>query len=102
MILGMYCGSLFIASTASGGGISIAGIASAEQSSNNKVIRVNTEYTNDPIITKFKSRNSTNPRLGLIVSGCCLLDFVVVVRVVREENERRKGRSCMRLDEGRE
>lgn len=43
-------------------GISIAGIASAEQSSNSRVMRVKTELTRTARTTKFATRNNINPR----------------------------------------
>jgi hypothetical protein len=64
---GMYCGRFAISSAFSGAGISIDGIASALQSSNSSVISVNTLCTRTPMIIRFASRNSINPRLGRIV-----------------------------------
>jgi hypothetical protein len=36
-------------------------MASAEQSSNRRVMRVKTQFTKNPMMTRFSSRNKTRP-----------------------------------------
>jgi len=44
-----------------GAGISTERMASAEQSSNNRVIRVNRKFTRNPIMMRLHTRNNIKP-----------------------------------------